>query len=74
MNYQAQKDSKYSKIKHMGNKIKNNLDVSRQMVFCSTGLATVATSVTHSDWLNVVCSVLKTTVPLVTTDWWGTTL
>lgn len=52
----------------MRNKIKNNLDVSRQTVFCPTGLATVATSVTHSDWLNVVCFVLKTTVSLVTTD------
>lgn len=44
------------------------------MVFCPPGLATVATSVKHSDWLKVVCSVLKTTVPLVTGDWWGTTL
>lgn len=44
------------------------------MVFCPFGLATVATSVTHSDWLKVVCSVLKITVPLVTGDWWGTTL
>lgn len=68
MNYQAEMDSKYSKINPMRNKIKNNLDVSRQTVFCPTGVATVATSVTHSDWLNVVCFVLKTTVPLVTTD------
>lgn len=67
--YRAQKDSKHSIIKSIKkNDIKNNLDVSKQMVFCPFGLATVATSVTHSDWLKVVCSVLKITVPLVTCD------
>lgn len=66
--YRAQKESKHSIIKSIKNDIKNNLDVSKQMVFCPFDLATVATSVTHSDWLKVVCSVFKITVPLVTGD------
>lgn len=52
-------------------KQKSHLDVSIQIVFFPPGLATVATSVTHREWLYDVSSVSNTTVPLVTGDCLG---